>query len=510
LHKNNIGPHLNIRNYLYEDTLRDIKIKVGKKKYQSFVSKLDLLTQSLSFLCSNSASHKELADFFLKNFDQNEEVNVLTFYEKYYAAKVINQFKAELNEKEEKDKSEKEEDEVNDVQVGVKVGIVKNKKKKLPDVNVSPVENKPIMSEHALEVANQTYRYCNSISALIDKHPGLITYTDGCCSISEDFLHKLNAEFTGVQHYLNPSYSAFVQFCSEDNDTNLKGVVNVVLPGYGKYMGRFMHLFEESLTNEIIQWNKEQEKENEIFAENTDASFFNANLHPWVLSQEIELPGGHNRLDKEHRIQVADLFIKYEDNKLVLYAKKLNKTVQVLDLGFQSLMGRSKLYQLLCEFGKNNFFNLNALLKIFNERFGTEIPIKNRDEKITYNPRIIFADSIILQRKKWYIPISSMKDFIGKKNDDLLYVKIQEWRYELTIPDEIFIRSKFNVFEGQNRDDYKPQYIDFRSPLSIKLLVRILNKVEKGYIQIEEMLPGSNQLLKFGHEQHVSEFLVQW
>ena len=59
------------------------------------------------------------------------------------------------------------------------------------------------------------------------------------------------------------------------------------------------------------------------------------------------------------------------------------------------------------------------------------------------------------------------------------------------------------------KDVYKPQFIDFQSPVSNLLFEKIIKKA-KGNIKIEEMLPSENELLKDGNQHVATEFVVQW
>ena len=81
------------------------------------------------------------------------------------------------------------------------------------------------------------------------------------------------------------------------------------------------------------------------------------------------------------------------------------------------------------------------------------------------------------------------------------------------MPDEVFMRVftvHNNKTANKNRDDYKPQYLNFLSPLSIKLFLRTINKVDDGFISIEEMLPNSIELNEIDNDKYVMETIVQW
>ena len=90
--------------------------------------------------------------------------------------------------------------------------------------------------------------------------------------------------------------------------------------------------------------------------EGTDASYFNANLHPPLMPYEIWTPGGHNSVKEANQLPITDFCIRYEveSDELCLIHKLSGKQALVFNLGFQTLTSRSELFQLLGTFGVPN------------------------------------------------------------------------------------------------------------------------------------------------------------
>jgi hypothetical protein len=61
----------------------------------------------------------------------------------------------------------------------------------------------------------------------------------------------------------------------------------------------------------------------------------------------------------------------------------------------------------------------------------------------------------------------------------------------------------------QSRDFYKPQYIDFASPLLVQLFSRITSKLPNFIVTLEEQLPEPDGLPTFGGEHFTSELILQ-
>src|SRR5699024_6648769 len=110
------------------------------------------------------------------------------------------------------------------------------------------------------------------------------------------------------------------------------------------------HILNKNIEEELYGW-KQQLSEGQILVENTDASYFNGNLHPPLVKNEVWLPGGQNSVTEEDQIPITNLAIKLDNNSLKLIHKKDKVKVNVLDLGFQGKQVRSQLYQMISNFG---------------------------------------------------------------------------------------------------------------------------------------------------------------
>ena len=470
------------KNNIYEDTSKDIDIKVDEHKIYDFIDRMDFLINTFSFICKTNSDKLSHFDFYEKNFKDKGEISLLSFYECLY-----------------KDKATTANSQNNNQNNG---GQPNN------DLAIYDRIKKLITAE---------------------LKTGRVVFHNNECNFNRAFLNKLRAEFRGqLAKKKNVSYAAFIQFyINTDNNAKdvLCGVLNGgIMPGRGKMISRFLHLFDEKVTEDLKKWNIANMPNAELFVENSDASFFNANLHPCLMPYEIEMPGGNNR-SYENLINIFDIKIRPNTNnkELDLYYKD-GKKVIIYDLGFQNLMMRSHLYRLLCSFGNNYGYPHYTINGLFNGVFINHIEVEGFDVKITVGPRITYDNCIILQRKQWTIPAQIIADTIKKilANDaSQVYIAIQKWRRNLSIPDEVFVRLYHNTQNSNNpsnqnnnqvinKDDYKPQYINFLSPLAIKLFIKLVGKIKNGNIVIEEMLPDSKQLFKIGDNKFATEALVQW
>lgn len=288
------------------------------------------------------------------------------------------------------------------------------------------------------------------------------------------------------------SFAAFLHAYCADEDIRL--VLNSTAAGYGKMFSRFLYLFDDKLTAQLRQRNRAPE--DMLYAEVTDASFFNANLHPRIMPYEIITPGGHPALPASAHLYAHHLEISYNESeaRLILRHRPTGKEVKVFDLGLQGQKGRSMLYSLLGSFGLSPHHNANALSHHINEH------VKNTasaQDSIEILPRIIYENCIVLQRKSWHVPKTQLPIRNTAESDYTYFMRVQRWRHDYGIPKEVFVR-------GARR---KPQYISFNDPFLVAIFescVRNCNDM----LRIEEMLPNSKQVTET--QGRVVEFLAQW
>jgi hypothetical protein len=311
---------------------------------------------------------------------------------------------------------------------------------------------------------------------------------------------------------LKDSNGGFVQFFEENG--LLYAVLNQAVAGFGKFFSRFLHLLPPEVAEEIRGANAKLINEDEILAENTDASFFNANIHKPIIPYEICSPESNTNLETGNHINISDLQITYDTaaESLRLYSIAKNKYVKVLDLGFQNLFFRSELFGLLDKFSLYNYVTPRFL--IYNIRGHLF-----REEGIKVCPRILLDNKVVLQRKLWKIPVKLLPSK-GSARENPYYI-LNNWRHEMGMPKDIFLYVQDNQkgFKAEtgaakvnrkiNPDDTKPQYISFDNPFLISLFFNCIEKADD-YIVIEEMLPAPHQMQKFNNGRHAAEFLIQW
>lgn len=486
----------------YEDSSLIPKFSVRMDVIADKIQSLNVLLETLSLFEGRMDEFDIMTNYFAKKYGDEASVNLITFYEDFYRDykkpeaerqdRLKNQHYRQflkdqtITPKEEKTKEEIKEEKIDDVS---------------PAMIISEIDERNKLRKLWQEALGQRLLKTQGLS---DEH-----------KITVEDVREINRQFDWSRQDSRVSLGAFLQWFEDRGQ--YKAVVNGTFPGYGKMFSRFLHVFEPENTQMLREWNQRVIPENAIFLEDCDGSYFNANLHPPLMPFEIRIPGGHNSLNIDLQIPVTDLAVRIENRQLILYHQPSGKKVFIFDLGFQGHGGRSPLFQLLEKFTAAKYWSVHPVNQSIN--LGVQGTPENKDQKnVQISPRIIFEDWLVLQRKSWSIDRSQLPVKKSDETEAAYFVRVNEWRIALNIPDEVFVfvasRGGQEMLKPEQarklrRDDYKPQYIAFKNPFLIRLFNKCAEKVPNR-LKIEEMLPSSDQLLSIGDKKHVTESVIQW
>ena len=234
------------------------------------------------------------------------------------------------------------------------------------------------------------------------------------------------------------SVSVFGQYLPEfttEGDPAL--VMGGYLNGYGKYFSRHLYLLPDTVQEGLRQANVRltDQKMAEICG---DASF-NANLHPPLLPWEVSYPTGESGASDE-QIKSSHLFVDADPrnpHRLRLRHGAAGKEVIPVDLGFLNPRMRPPLYQLLSRFTPPGNFHLKV----------PEQPLPPQDlgdtkhsQGALYRPRVSYGGHLILSRRCWWIFPGMFPHRLPNEGDAAYFLRVWQWREDLGIPQEVFIR----------------------------------------------------------------------
>jgi hypothetical protein len=464
----------------YEDARVSMAPELDEKTLFDLVSVLDQLLQEMRAFERHLDERDQMFYYFVEKYGKTASVDVITFYEDYY------------------------------------------REFKKPDQESNP---NPMMIPRMMERHERNKAWLNRLAKTIKEQ---MTERAEEIRLSYEQIKRTDQArlANGDRSENGCSYGAFIQLFSERNESGEEkwmAVLKASFPGHGKMISRFLHVFDESITEDLRQWNQPRHGE-DLFVEDCDASFFNANIHPPLMPWEIRTPNGQNSLPEEKQIPVTELQVRVDEknDRLQLIHQPSQKPIHVFDLGFQGHRGRSPLFHLLANFTPAEYLFCQPVINVINHCYRQRAEQKEdhteRRPRIWTVPRTVYENRIILQRKTWFVPHERLPYRTSSESRWSYFCRLNEWRREQELPEEVFVyvttpqemeMLKPEALDRIGRDDYKPQYISFKNPFLVNLFEKLIARVPS-VLRIEEMLPSSQQLLTLGQRRYVTEFVIQW
>ncbi len=486
--------HFSIKPYqiYFEDTVKNVDASIKEASIKAFLDKVLSLVEHVYLIPFNTPEIERMKAYFLDKYDITTSISILQFYEDYFR---------DVKKPHEKYETAKNTN-------GAKVTPAKPEDGK----EVESVDT-TIPKYYSIEKIQSGEKLKEQWKAKSTKHfKTKFNHLTKIAKVNSNDLSEINSGLN-IKKGFSPfgSKGSFIQFFEEDN--TLKGFIPFVVTGYGKWMGRFLHILPNHITKDTLAWNKQTLEKDALQIENTDATYFNANLHPTLMPYELQTPGGHNYLEEAAQLRVSDFKIKFckETDELELFHNEKNQRAFIHNLGFQSPNGRSKLFQLISTFGKNQYFGFTLLTKSINNIFEEQHEKIKKIDNIIRFPRIVYENVLVIQRHKWEIGKNRIPIKSSLETDGDYYRKIRKWIKKNELPSTVFI--KLNPLRMPSyklkRDDYKPQYINFQSPLLVRLFEKMTKRIEE-FIVIEEMLPSKDHLIEDNGKHWVTECIIQW
>ncbi|MEM6794690.1 MAG: lantibiotic dehydratase, partial [Acidobacteriota bacterium] len=290
------------------------------------------------------------------------------------------------------------------------------------------------------------------------------------------------------------------------------------MSGYGKYFSRFLYLLPERVLADLQASNRELSREKLV--EICGDANFNANLHPPLMPHELSYPTGEST-GHPGELRSADLRVARDPesaHQLALFDSE-GARVYPVDLGFLNPRLRPPLFQLLSRFTPATHFTLPMpeISKTETGAEGADLAART----IYALPRLTYRGRIVLARRQWSLGREAFPRRLPQQDEAAYFLSVQSWRGEHGLPEEVFCRihalpSQGDEPEGAKRPRapmrqhlYKPQFIDFSSPLLVDLLTKTLETLDNFALTFEERLPAKEHLVGHGEELFATELILQ-
>jgi lantibiotic biosynthesis protein len=336
--------------------------------------------------------------------------------------------------------------------------------------------------------------------------------------------------------------------------------------GYGRLFSRYLKFlprtFQEKLLNENLKLNSD------LLAEISGDGDHNANLHPPLLQWAIKYPG--SELQKTATtIEPTDLLVEpheEDSHSLVLRDASGNRVVPV-DLGFVWRKKRPALYQLLADFAisADQWILIPDRPEQISAIATSHAPMPASAEnaiassEVVYRPRITFNRLLVLERRSWRVESTAIPRQGALESDFIFFCRVNGWRAAHRIPSQVYIRLSFPPpakrkqpgssaslasrendsdaadLDEANEDDVgiearpgdssfdwkqtrterqslnlrKPQFVDFESPLLVRVFAKMFPDLEAFTVVLQERYPTEVQLPSCRGERYSVEQVFQ-
>lgn len=236
-------------------------------------------------------------------------------------------------------------------------------------------------------------------------------------------------------------------------------------------LGRFAH-GDASIHNIIkeITTHEQEINENKILAEIVhlpESRIGNILLRPVLRDYEIPYLG-KSALPLDNQIQLQDLMVSVQNNKIILRSKKLNKEIiPRLSTAHNYSFNALPVYQFLCDLQTQYF-----------EKSGLGFNWGSLTANYKFLPRATYKN-VILERAKWQLNKDDIAPLLKEKKSSVSAVN--EWRRQLNLPEQVVLA------DGDNE-----LLINFNDVQSIGMLLSSVKKRDR--FTLEEFLFNKKNL----------------
>lgn len=305
---------------------------------------------------------------------------------------------------------------------------------------------------------------------------------DTCVVEYDDFsevsIEALERLLVGIPPLYAPEAGACL-FMQPADAEGTSWVVNHLREGTGRFGSRFTPVMEAAIRRQYLDTVATRVGSRASIAgewlEVVCGHGDTANAHVPHTHRVIEMPGDTVDLPRSRRLSLSDLHIRIDRDVLTarMYDDAGRRIIPVY-LGGAHLWYLPPLERFLCVFGPSE------LRPIFPQPRSTQVG------DCVLSKRLVIGN-VVLQRRVWSFPVRRLQELIAGMSEAHALLAISRWRTAIGIPEQIFIIG--NVNSRSSARDRKPQYVDFTSPLFLRVFTVILRGSHDDRMRLEEVLP---------------------
>jgi lantibiotic biosynthesis protein len=303
-----------------------------------------------------------------------------------------------------------------------------------------------------------------------------------CLESSAEGWHLRHEVLADIVRGLPESLAPTVGLCLFLQPADHEGrrwVVNRIYEGTGRYGSRFTAVMSEEARSAYTEhlmargWDRTGAELVDITCTQGDT----LNVHALQTPRRLEIPTEPVYLPADRRLRLHDLSVRLHGSSLrPELVDAFGRPCRPVYLGgADSVFLPTPLRFLAALFGPGE---THLLLP--------PRPLRQQGD-LAVADRLTLDQLLVLARKRWLVGSNPLRGLAVSHGTEVeAFEQINHWRREHEIPDRVvFIE---HVHHEIRRDLYKPQYLDFTSPLLVSLLRTALRQNPES-LTFEEMLP---------------------
>jgi hypothetical protein len=277
-----------------------------------------------------------------------------------------------------------------------------------------------------------------------------------------------------------------------------KVVLNNFTAGYGKNISRFLKLLPQQYAAAIQQFNQKKLSDT-LIADTRDASIHNLNNYPPLTQATLDSIG-----TSPDAVPLSSIWVTTDPEHGIKLIDHHGQDLRALNFSMESLSRRSSFLQFLDILDPTDLWGY----QYFKDQIKAHFRSMAQAGKMAFMPRIVFGDRLVLLRRSWMVTKEILLQLLKTAGTpEGAFLAIDRWRKETDIPRQVFLRIDRRGAGPKNNDHYKPQFIDFASPIFILLLDHLLRKAGD-VVELEEVYPNLAEVKQ--HDGYVREYLFNF
>jgi hypothetical protein len=198
------------------------------------------------------------------------------------------------------------------------------------------------------------------------------------------------------------------------------------------------------------------------------------NVHAPQTPKVLTLPGASVALPGSHRRGLNDMVVTVDHEGWPQLRDVAGQRYLPVYLGVADHSYLPTLVKFLCAFGPTE---MGAVFPA---------PLQRERDGLVVRERTVIGN-VVLHRRAWAVPVSSLRGALAAPADSDAFAALHRWRRGHGIPERVFAIER--VPHPSLDHVYKPQYLDFTSPLFIGVLRAVLEASAETLL-LEEALPA--------------------